>query len=86
MAFGLTHFFEFFFQFLHLGLSSLYYLQINLFNFLLWHTIFYSYVIWVLNWQFINLHLTFVLIPGFAYFIFSIILFRKTYALTFIIP
>ena len=32
---------------------------------------------WVLNWQFTNLPLTFILIPGFAYFIFSIILFRK---------
>ena len=84
--FGSTHFFLILFQFLHSGPSSLYYLQINLFNFLLWHTIFYSYVIWVLNWQFTNLPLTFVLISGFAYFIFSIILFQKTYALNFIIP
>ena len=83
--FDLTHFLSLF-QFLHLGPLSLYYLHIKLFNFLLWHTIFYSYVIWVLNWQFNNLPLTFVLIPGFAYFIFSMILFRKNIHLLLFYP
>ena len=35
-------------------------LHFHLFKFLLWHTIFCSFVIWVLNWQFINLPLTIV--------------------------
>ena len=33
--------------------------------------------IWILNWQFTYLPLTFVLIPGFTYFIFSIISYQK---------
>ena len=47
---------------------------------------FFVFVIWVLNWQFTNLPLTFVLISVFAYFIFSIILFRKNIHLLLLYP
>ena len=67
------------FPFCIFGPQTPFYLHFHLFKFLLWHTIFCSYVIWVLNWKFTNLPLTFVLISGFVYFIFSIILFRKIY-------
>ena len=63
------------FPFCIFGPQTPFYLHFHLFKFLLLYTIFCSYVIWVLNWQFSNLPLTFVLISGFAYFIFSIILF-----------
>ena len=68
------------FPFCIFGPQTPFYFHFHLFKFLLWHTIFCSYVIWVLNWQFTNLPLTFVLISGFAYFI------LKKYTFTFIIP
>ena len=55
------------FLFFIFGPQTPFYLHFHLFKFLLWHTIFYSYVIWVLNWKFTNLPLTFVLISGFSF-------------------
>ena len=68
------------FPFFIFGPQTPFYLHFHLFKFLLWYTIFCSYVIWVLNWQFTNLPFAFVLILGFAYFI------LKKYTFTFIIP
>ena len=59
---------------------------IPLIQILLWHAIFYSYVIWVLNWQFTNLPLTLELILDFSYFIFRIILFLKNIHLLLLYP
>ena len=57
-----------------------FYLHFHLFKFLLWHTIFCSYVIWVLNWQITNLPLLLVIIVPFF------ILFLENSNLTYITP
>ena len=67
------------FPFCIFGPQTPFYLHFHLFKFLLWHIIFCSYVIWILNLQFTNLPLTFVLILGFAYFILALFYSGKIY-------
>ena len=62
------------------------YLQFYLCIFPIWHMNLLHYDPWGLNWYITNLPLTVVLILGFAYFIFSIILFRKNTLLLLLYP
>ena len=83
--FGLCIFY-FFFSFLHLGPFSLYYSEPNLFNF-------YFAIQAILIMSFIsyfdNLHVcpcSLYKFPGFAYFMFNILLFRKNILLLLLYP